>query len=179
MPPSVGQRDGAAGPMTLVRDLQSKTETLFLQSKTLQQEVKRLEALHPVICVLPPEPSKIIRIIRRLIPALRQRHELSLLRGSGLFDSAWYLARNGDVARARIDPAEHYLRIGGQEGRNPGPYFHSGHYLRMYPDIAAQELNPLLHYLKSGWREGRAIRPGMGHGERIGHTASLNAAGSE
>lgn len=150
--------------MTLVRELQSKTETLFLQSKTLQQEVKRLDAQHPVICVLPPAPSTLRRLVMRALPPLRKRYDLALLRGSGLFDPVWYLERNKDVAQAGIDPAQHFLTIGGHEGRNPGPHFHTGHYLRMYPDIAAQGLNPLLHYLKAGWREGRAIRPNMAHG---------------
>lgn len=152
--------------MTLVRDMQSKTEALFLQSKTLQQEVKRLEALHPLICVLPPAPGRLKRILMRVIPFWRKQHNLKILRGSGLFDANWYLARNKDVARAGVDPAVHYLRIGGREGRDPGPYFSAGHYLAMYPDIGAGGLNPLLHYLKSGWHEGRAIRPGMPHGKR-------------
>ena len=166
MPLPVGQQETAPDPLSLMRDMQGKTEALFLQSKTLEQEVKRLEGLHPLICVVPPTPGAFSRFVMRVIPPLRRRHNLKILRGSGLFDGAWYLARNKDVARAGIDPALHYLRIGGREGRDPGPHFRAGHYLAMYPDIKAGGLNPLLHYLKSGWREGRAIRPGMIHGAR-------------
>jgi len=62
----VGQDDAGTGPLTLVRAMQSKTETLFLQSKTLQQEVNRLKALHPVISVVPRAPSLLGRIWMRV-----------------------------------------------------------------------------------------------------------------
>jgi hypothetical protein len=153
--------------MGVMRDMQSQTEKLFLQSKTLQQEVKRLEALHPIICVLPPAPSTLKRLILRALPPLRKRYNLKIIRGSGLFDADWYLARNKDVVRSGADPALHYLLSGGVEGRDPGPHFHAGHYLKMYPDIKAGRVNPLLHYLKSGRQEGRVIRPGMVHGKSL------------
>jgi hypothetical protein len=40
---------------------------------------------------------------------------------SGGFDPEWYLARNPDVARAGIDPLEHFLKHGQWEGRAPNP----------------------------------------------------------
>ena len=45
--------------------------------------------------------------------------DLSLIRKSNLFDAAWYLTDNPDVAQAKVDPARHYLLFGGFEGRNP------------------------------------------------------------
>lgn len=56
----------------------------------------------------------------RLLPAQHQldRQKYLLLR-SGLFDAEWYLAENNDVAAAGVDPAEHYIRHGAFEGREP------------------------------------------------------------
>ena len=51
--------------------------------------------------------------------------DLWLLRSSGLFDKDWYLAKNPDVANAKVDPVSHYLHHGGFEGRDPGPNFSS------------------------------------------------------
>lgn len=84
--------------------------------------------------------------------------DLSTIRGSGWFDSDWYLERNQDVARSGIDPAEHYLNHGAAEGRDPGPGFDTKFYLAAYPDVAASKSNPLLHYIRNGKSEGRAIR---------------------
>jgi hypothetical protein len=89
---------------------------------------------------------------RRLI---RTPSDQLLIGPSGLFDAKWYLARNPDVADARIDPLVHYLRHGPAEGRDPNPLFDSKWYLTQNPDVAAAEINPLVHYLRNGAREGR------------------------
>lgn len=81
--------------------------------------------------------------------------QLKLIQDSSLFDEAWYLAKNPDVAQAKIDPALHYLRHGGFEGRDPGPNFSSAFYLDTYPDVKAARINPLVHYLLNGRKEGR------------------------
>lgn len=78
-----------------------------------------------------------------------------LIRDSGLFDDVWYLSQNPDVAQTKIDPALHYLRHGGFEGRDPGPKFSSDYYLNTYPDVKATRINPLVHYLLHGKEEGR------------------------
>ncbi len=61
------------------------------------------------------------------------------------FDAAHYLLRSPDVRAARMDPFEHYLLQGAQEGREPAPgfdgVFYRERYLRDLPDA-----NPLLHY---------------------------------
>ncbi len=44
---------------------------------------------------------------------------LDLLRRSGEVHRRWYLERYPDVARLRMDPAEHYLRYGARMGRAP------------------------------------------------------------
>ena len=81
--------------------------------------------------------------------------DLALVKSSGLFDEAWYLANNPDVARSKVDPLRHYVDKGGLEGRDPGPQFSSLWYLHRYDDVRRAGMNPLLHYLKYGQQEGR------------------------
>jgi SAM-dependent methyltransferase len=81
--------------------------------------------------------------------------EVALIRSSALFDAVWYLNCYPDVAAADLDPAYHYARYGGFEGRNPGPAFCSALYLDMYADVRQAGMNPLLHYLRHGASEGR------------------------
>lgn len=89
----------------------------------------------------------------------REPREHRLIRNSALFDKAWYLSRNPDVARAKIDPSLHFLRYGGMEGRDPGPNFSSAYYLNAYPDVKAAGINPLVHFLLYGEKEGRHPQP--------------------
>lgn len=77
------------------------------------------------------------------------------LRRSGLFDAAWYVERYGDVARSGLDPVAHYLRIGAELGRDPGPCFSAARYRAAHPDVAQAGLPPLAHYLDTGRAEGR------------------------
>lgn len=80
------------------------------------------------------------------------------IRASGLFDSEWYLLQYPDVADNGIDPVEHYIRFGANEGRNPSPLFSTVHYLTTNIDVAAAKMNPLLHYIDHGKQEGRQIK---------------------
>lgn len=78
--------------------------------------------------------------------------------GSGnepLFDPAFYLRHNPDIAAAGINPQLHYDTYGWREGRDPNAAFDLDFYLRTNPDVAAANINPLLHYETNGWREGR------------------------
>lgn len=81
-----------------------------------------------------------------------RRRALKLIRASGLFDAAWYLAENPDVAQSGIDPARHYLLHGWLEGRNPGPLFDGQEYLSRHPELFASGVNPLVHHLQLDWR---------------------------
>ncbi|MGI4955417.1 MAG: carbohydrate-binding domain-containing protein [Janthinobacterium lividum] len=74
---------------------------------------------------------------------------------SPLFDAAFYLAHNPDVAAAGVDPAWHYAQFGWREGRDPSALFHTRYYLNQNPDVAAAGINPLAHYETTGWKEGR------------------------
>ena len=71
-----------------------------------------------------------------------------LVAASGVFDAAFYLAHNRDLAAAGVDPLEHYVAFGGFEGRLPNPIFDSGWYLaRYFPDVDNPP-NPLVDYLR-------------------------------
>ncbi len=72
-----------------------------------------------------------------------------------LFDSAFYLAANPDVAAAGVDPRQHFDEFGWREQRDPNALFDTGFYLAQNPDVAAAGVNPLGHYLAFGGGEGR------------------------
>ena len=73
-----------------------------------------------------------------------------LIASSLLFDGAWYLENNPDVAEAGFDPLDHYLSSGASEGRSPGPLFDRAWYLSHHPDVAELSVSPLVHYLERG-----------------------------
>jgi len=72
-----------------------------------------------------------------------------------LFDTAYYLKKNPDVADSGSNPFIHYLEFGAREGRNPHLLFDTTYYLEQYPDVVESGLNPLSHYLEFGARKGR------------------------
>ena len=74
---------------------------------------------------------------------------------SGFFDPQWYIDTYPDVASAGVQPLEHFVRFGSDEGRSPGPDFDSEWYLDQYPDVASAGLIPLMHYIEYGAAEGR------------------------
>jgi len=80
---------------------------------------------------------------------------------SDLFDSQTYLKNNPDVAAAGVNPWQHFINHGAQEGRMPH-LFNQAFYLSQYPDLQAaytQGLNPWQHFLEHGAREGRIASP--------------------
>ncbi|MFT4257001.1 MAG: CDP-glycerol glycerophosphotransferase family protein [Pseudoxanthomonas sp.] len=88
-----------------------------------------------------------------LLPCPAELPEVTELRASGTFDTAYYLATYPDVAATGIDPVQHYFTCGAAEGRNPCAMFDSHYYLRHNPDVAADGVNPLLHFCRNGWKE--------------------------
>lgn len=85
------------------------------------------------------------------------RRDIGLVLQSDYFDLTWYIKKNADVQAQGIDPAKHFVRHGGQEGRDPCAAFSSRRYLEDYPDVARAGINPLVHYLRRGKTEGRRI----------------------
>ena len=84
---------------------------------------------------------------------------IQLFKQSGLFDEQFYRECNPDSANAELSPLEHFLRIGGFEGRRPNPLFDPSYYLAVYPDVARAGINPALHYFLTGALEGRDPSP--------------------
>ncbi len=111
--------------------------------------------------------GKIFLSLRKMRARVRYRPGLSrqlrmdveLVRKSEFFDGSWYAERYPDVAAAGVEPALHFVRLGGAEGRAPGPRFCSFAYLAAHSDVAERGLNPLVHYLRFGQAEGRTIEP--------------------
>lgn len=81
--------------------------------------------------------------------------QVAMIEASDYFDSNWYRSEYTDVAGSRMNPAEHYVKFGVVEGRNPSPRFNTDFYLVKYTDVATSGLNPLLHYLRYGINEQR------------------------
>ncbi len=63
-----------------------------------------------------------------------------------VFDGAWYLEQNPDIAAAHADPFEHFLVFGTAEGRDPAPDFDVKFYMNRYAEALGGQ-HPLLHYL--------------------------------
>lgn len=87
----------------------------------------------------------------------KARHEIELIRRSGLFDHAWYCSTYGDVMQTSLSPVEHFYRYGGWLGRDPGPGFSTRDYLERHSDVRESSINPLVHFLVHGKAEGRSI----------------------
>jgi lipopolysaccharide biosynthesis protein len=89
------------------------------------------------------------RIVARKIALGRSgRNKLHLKRRrliSLILDNDFYVASYPDVARADIDPLEHYLRHGAKEGRDPHPIFDVTWFVEQNPGTAD---DPVIHYLE-------------------------------
>lgn len=97
--------------------------------------------------------------------------------GSDVFDGAYYLAKNPDVAAAGVDPLTHYMYTGWCEKRDPCELFDTSYYLEQNPDVAAAGVNPLTHYMATGWREGRDPGKAFDTSYYLDHNADIVAAG--
>lgn len=89
------------------------------------------------------------------------KKQIELIKRSNLFDTSWYLSENPDVKIAGIDPIEHYLVNGANEGRNPSKEFDSKWYIEYYKDVKESGINPLLHFIEHGQTEGRLPLPSL------------------
>lgn len=83
---------------------------------------------------------------------IKFRNEAKTVERSSLFNKAWYLKENPDVAESGMNPALHYAQFGWKEGRDPGPDFSSNRYLEERPDVKFAGMCPLFHYEKFGKR---------------------------
>jgi len=89
---------------------------------------------------------------------LRNRRDAELLKSSPLFDGDWYLKQNPDVYDAGEDPADHYLRSGWRQRRDPSPYFRGNFYFAAHPEVRLMGMSPLIHYLRTVGRKPPSAR---------------------
>jgi glycosyltransferase involved in cell wall biosynthesis len=87
------------------------------------------------------------------------------------FSGAVYLQLHPDLARAGVDPADHFLAFGRHEGRpyrlpqaadrsaELPPGFDAALYLELNPDLGRAGSDPVEHYLSHGRSEGRRFAP--------------------
>jgi cellulose synthase/poly-beta-1,6-N-acetylglucosamine synthase-like glycosyltransferase/glycosyltransferase involved in cell wall biosynthesis len=73
-----------------------------------------------------------------------------MIASSPYFDASWYLEMNADVASNGVDPAHHYARFGGPEGRDPGPTFSCRLYLERHSESVTASGGAFLHALAHG-----------------------------
>ncbi|MBW8880791.1 MAG: glycosyltransferase, partial [Asticcacaulis sp.] len=105
------------------------------------------------------------RVARRKGPknALKSFSAMRALRRSS-FDETFYRAQLKGSAHEGMDPVNHYVVFGAQEGYDPAPGFSSSFYLTAHDDLARAGVNPFHHYLRHGARENRRVEPS----EKIG-----------
>lgn len=121
---------------------------------TLRAEIRELQFRHEVrIALLHATYALVMNGPAEDAPDIEQ--QVSILAKSTLFDASWYLQNNPDVAQSGMNPAEHYVRAGAFEGRNPGPAFDTMEYYFANPDVADAGWPALVHYLQCGKTEGR------------------------
>lgn len=97
------------------------------------------------------------RLLTRLqqdLPTPDEAEQLELLRGSPLFDAAWYLRAYQDVVRSGEEPGLHFLRHAVEPFRSPSPDFDTAQYVEDHPEVLELGVNPLVHFLVSP--EGRS-----------------------
>src|SRR5664280_1576577 len=125
---------------------------------------KRTEQLNSVFQSRAWRLTAPLRAVAKLQPrsqreARQMRIDSQLIAQAGIFDVAWYLSQNPDIATHGADPITHYLQHGAFEGRDPSRTFSSQWYLEQNPDVRAAGFNPLVHYLRFGATEGRRPSP--------------------
>ncbi|PSJ48365.1 hypothetical protein C7I36_00655 [Zobellella taiwanensis] len=174
------ERDAALQSVAETAALRQENSLLLEQLFTVQEELeKHLLAQQPVAITtaVKPEPthaeqpehavhhtgrhtSSLRRHFKKRAEKKRLQQKAAELAASSLFNGDWYLAQYPDVAADKqfaTNPALHYLKCGGFEGRNPSPQFNSRDYLDANPDVAAAGFNPLYHYLRFGQAENRPL----------------------
>lgn len=72
------------------------------------------------------------------------RAEVEAVSRHPLFDADWYMSIYADVRGTGLSAAEHFVRHGFYEGRNPGPGFRTIEWFAANPEALAGHRNPLL-----------------------------------
>jgi GT2 family glycosyltransferase len=179
-----GRRAIALQLKTRLRDIRKALLSAGNAPEDVAFEISRLFALHQQaraisdamrISTTPKFTGPGVDIAPR--PLRPARSSVRKSAGALLFDDAWYLGQNPDIAAEDIDPLEHYLKWGTVEGRNPNPLFETTWYLARNPDVAGQGLNPLEHYCEWGVRDGRDPSPLFSTNWYLAQNPDVAAAG--
>ncbi|WP_346351642.1 hypothetical protein N2M06_03820 [Oceanimonas sp. AH20CE76] len=156
----------------MTSELQQENCLLLEQLFTVQEELEKHLSPPPSVplsVVAPKEPvsnkpavkpSSLKGKMKKRAEKKQLQRRAAELAASSLFNGDWYLKQYPDVAADKLfasNPALHYLKCGGFEGRNPSPGFNSQDYLDANPDVAAAGFNPLYHYLRFGQAEKRPL----------------------
>lgn len=104
-------------------------------------------------------PQKGIIVKSPVFRSEERQRERRLIEQSGLFDESWYRSQNPDMALSGLDALDHYLEVGGKQGRDPSPRFSTKRYYELNRDAPLKGGNPLLVYLEYGASAKRAADP--------------------
>jgi len=98
----------------------------WLEGDIVHDELRHRRMAPEIAVEQMPEPEP----LPAPAPATDPDGDAALIRASGLFDQAYYVARYPDVAASGLDPVDHYLQIGAAKGYDPSPLFDTGYYAR-------------------------------------------------
>lgn len=79
--------------------------------------------------------------------------QIDAVRNHPLFDAKWYRQKYKDVERRRMDPAEHYVLLGGRVQYQPSEQFDLDGYLKAHPELRYNRVPALLHMITTGGKE--------------------------
>lgn len=136
--------------------LKKQSEEQKLRSQVAEFNIYKRSFLWKIYNLSSP---LLVRLIKRHDKNSKLLTEIKSLYSSAYFDPDWYINTYPDVASSFVDPAEHYLRFGASEGRNPSPKFNTNWYMSTYPDVLQSKINPLIHFIEFGENEQRMPRP--------------------
>jgi len=139
------------------RTLKSKKTSPAMALSALGELIALQNQVHQVLASL--RVGSLLRLQQKTVTTSEPGSHLPVSKFSPLFDTGWYLEKNPDVKKVGMDPLQHYLRYGAQEGRDPHPLFDAKWYLSQKPELPKVGLTPLEHYVSHGAREGCSPHP--------------------
>ncbi|WP_386083022.1 hypothetical protein ACFIOZ_07295 [Vreelandella sp. F11] len=141
--------------------VQEAVEELLISKQRAYILQKELEELQTLVRWLRTHAYRHATAAYRNIRAYKKSlpKQVAQVENSTYFNAQWYCEQYPDVAKSGMNPAEHYVKFGALEGRNPSADFVTEYYLTQHQDVAASGLHPLLHYVKYGMSEQRETQP--------------------
>jgi glycosyltransferase involved in cell wall biosynthesis len=139
------------------RTLKSKKTSPAMALNAMAEFIALQNQVHQVLASL--KVRSLLRLQQKTVTTGEPVSHLPASKFSPLFDTDWYLEKNPDVKKLGMDPLQHYLRYGAQEGRDPHPLFDAKWYSSQKPELPKVGLTPLEHYVSYGAREGCSPHP--------------------